>query len=91
MATLHQKTKKDLEMLIQHFFPHIDLKVCFTNNFKISSLFKSKDVMPVELRSNLFINSSVEFAKILTSATTLRQHDFDGVNIWVFHLELNYH
>ena len=39
-------------MLIQNFFPHIDLKVCFTNNFKISSLFKSKDVMPVELRSN---------------------------------------
>jgi hypothetical protein len=47
------KLEFDLKSLIESFYPQIDLNMAFYNDFKISTFFKTKDVVPVELRSNI--------------------------------------
>lgn len=47
------KLEKELTTLIERYFPQINLKIAFINNFKIGSLFRSKDVLPVRMRSNI--------------------------------------
>ena len=45
--------KQNLNALIAQFYPQVNLRVIFYNNRTIANMFPFKDVIPVDLRSNI--------------------------------------
>ena len=45
--------KRNLNSLIAQFYPQVNLRMVFQNNHTISSMFRFKDVIPKDLRSNI--------------------------------------
>ena len=44
---------RDLRLLFDKFFFHVDFKIIFTNKFTIGSFFKLKDPLPLNMRSKI--------------------------------------
>ena len=47
------KMKRDIGILCNRFFPHIDLRIVLVSKLSIGSMFKFKDRIPPLLRSGL--------------------------------------
>ena len=45
--------KKDLGALFSKFYPQVDLKIIFVNDNSVSKMFRYKDVVPVNVQSNV--------------------------------------
>ena len=48
-----EKMSRDLSNLCSKYFPNLSVKIILTNSFRISSLFRFKDSLPIALRSSL--------------------------------------
>lgn len=46
-----EKLKHELRILLKKYFPHVDFKIVLTNNFRIRSMFKFKDALPLCART----------------------------------------
>ena len=49
----NQRMHKDIQEIMKKFYPHIDLKLIFRNNFTVGSFFPYKDKVPVSVLSNI--------------------------------------
>ena len=49
----NNQLSKSISGLVSEFFPHVDLRLCFKNEFTTSSLFRFKDEIPRRVRSNI--------------------------------------
>jgi hypothetical protein len=47
------KLEKELVILIAKFYPQIDTRISFINKFTLSSILKTKESLPTQLRSNI--------------------------------------
>jgi len=47
------KLKQDLNLIMSKFFPHIQVRYYFRNNFKIGSFFRKYDTLPMPLRTSV--------------------------------------
>jgi len=50
--SVNSKLKKDIILLCNRFYPQLNIKLVFSNNFTIGSFFKIKDRLPTLLHSN---------------------------------------
>ena len=48
-----KKIEKEIKALILRFYPQLDLRLIFTNNFTIGSLFRHKEATPTHLCSSI--------------------------------------
>ena len=53
LGHLQQKFNSDLKKLLSQFLPFIDLRIAPNNSLSLSSIFKFKDSMPLDMRSGI--------------------------------------
>ena len=54
MSNSHNDSfKQNIGKIVKEFFPHVNLRLSFKNNFTISSMFRFKDVVPTSVKSNI--------------------------------------
>ena len=49
----NRKIETDIRVLIQRFYPHLNVRFSFKNSFNIASFFNFKDQLPFSVRSNV--------------------------------------
>ena len=54
MSKWHNKTfKNGMSHILQEYFPHINMRLVFSNNFSIGRMFSFKDCVPKLMKSNI--------------------------------------
>ena len=49
-----------MKQIFSKYFPELKISICFTNNFKIQTLFQYKDTLPPSLRSSVIYKFSCD-------------------------------
>ena len=89
MSNRHnEQFKRNLDDLIGQFYPQVNLRIIFSNNHTIASMFPFKDVIPDALKVILSINTRVGCATppILVKLLAILRQGF--LSIWAYLLEL---
>ena len=59
--------------VVRKYYPHIDLKIVFTNKFSIGSLFKFKESLPISLCSGIIYTYKCALCNECYTGSTTRQ------------------
>ena len=62
----------DIQNIIKKYFPHLDLRLIFRNNFTVGSFFPYKDVLPISVLSNVVYKYSCEHCSATYYGETTR-------------------